>query len=128
MERDVETVAEIYRACARGDLASALMAMADEVEVSQSAELPWGGRYAGRGGFQEFLVKIREQLDSRVVLEQFIDAGEKVVAVGRTLGKARHTQLEFDVPIVHVWTFKEGLVVRFESYIDNATMLAALRG
>jgi ketosteroid isomerase-like protein len=34
----------------------------------------------------------------------------------------------FDVPIVHIWTMREGQVIRFELYIDNATMLAALQG
>ena len=42
------------------------------------------------------------------------------------MGKTRKTQLEFDVPVVHVWTFSEGRIVRFEPYIENGTMLAAL--
>ena len=29
---------------------------------------------------------------------------------------------------MHVWTVREGLVTRFESYIDTAAMLAALSG
>lgn len=36
--------------------------------------------------------------------------------------------LEFDLTIVHIWTFNEGQVTRCEPYIDNATMLAALGG
>ena len=42
--------------------------------------------------------------------------------------EARKTNLEFDLPIVHIWTFNEGQVIRFEPYIENGTMLAALRG
>ena len=37
-------------------------------------------------------------------------------------------KVQFEVPVVHVWTFVEGQITRFEAYIDNATMLAALRG
>jgi len=60
------------------------------------------------------------------MVERLIDAGDRVVAIGRTVGKTKTTQLEFDVPVVHVWTFREGQIVRFEPYIENDTMLAAL--
>ena len=75
---------------------------------------------------KQFLAVLGEHINSRVILERLIDAGDRVVAVGRTVGKACVTQLEFDVPVVHVWTLQEGQVIRFEAYIDNATMLAAL--
>jgi ketosteroid isomerase-like protein len=102
------------------------MLMAKEVEVVQSAELPWGGVYRGRDGVREFLDKLNEHLDSRLEIEGLIDAGEQVVGVGKTVGKACATGLEFDVPVVHVWTVREGQISRFEAYTDNATLLAAL--
>jgi len=102
--------------------------MSEEVEIMQSTELPWGGHYRGHEGVKNFLTKLTEHLDSQVQVERMIDAGDKVAVVGRTVGKARKTKLEFDLPIVHIWTMCEGQVVRFEPYIDNATMLAALQG
>jgi ketosteroid isomerase-like protein len=101
--------------------------MSPEVEIRQSEELPWGGQYKGHVGLQQFAKKLLDHVDSRVIIEQYIDAGDSVVAIGRTVGKARSNQVEFDVPVVHVWKLNEGRVVRFEPYIDNATMLAALR-
>ena len=126
MQRDIEKVEEIYTAFERRDFKSVLMLMAKDVEFLQSAELPWGGSYSGPEGVRRFLTLVAENLDSRIVVERLIDAGDRVVTVGRTVGKARKTQLEFDVPLVHVWTFHDGLVTRFESYIDNPTMLAVL--
>jgi uncharacterized protein len=126
MQRDIEKVEELYSAYQKRDLKSVLLLMAKDVEVMQSPELPWGGLYRGHDGVRQFLSALAERLDSRVLIERLIDAGDKVVAVGRTVGKARATQLEFDVPLVHVWTFHDGLATRFESYIDNATMLAVL--
>lgn len=126
MQRDIEKVEEIYAAHARRDFKSILLLLAKEVEFIQSSELPWGGSYAGHDGVRRLLNTVAEYLDSRVLIERLIDAGDKVVAVGRSVGKAKATHLEFDVPVVHVWTFQEGLVTRLESYIDNATMLAVL--
>ncbi len=126
MQRDIEKVEEIYTAYQRRDFKSVLMLMAKDVEIMQSAELPWGGLYLGQDGVRRFLNLLAEHLDSRILIERLIDAGDRVVTVGRTVGKARKTQLEFDVPLVHVWTFHDGLVTRFEGYIDNPTMLAVL--
>lgn len=128
MERDIEKVEDLYRAFARGNLKAILLAMGKDVEIIQSPELPWGGRYSGHEGARRFLNVLTEHLDSRVVVERLIDAGEHVVAVGRTVGKARATNLEFDVPVVHVWTFTGGQVSRFQSFIDNPTILAVLGG
>jgi ketosteroid isomerase-like protein len=128
MERDVEKIEELYRAQQKRDIRAILMLMSEEVEIMQSTELPWGGHYRGHEGVKNFLTKLTEHLDSQVQVERMIDAGDKVAVVGRTVGKARKTKLEFDLPIVHIWTMCEGQVVRFEPYIDNATMLAALQG
>lgn len=126
VQRDVEKVEEIYRAFAKRDLAAILMLMDQEVEIVQSPELPWGGVHRGHDGVKQFVKRLGEHLDNRLSLEGVIDSGEQVVALGRTAGKVRATGLEFDIPFAHVWTLKGGRVVRFEPYIDNPTMLAAL--
>jgi ketosteroid isomerase-like protein len=126
MERDLEKIGELYRAQQKRDIRSILMLMSPNVEIIQSTELPWGGNYLGHDGVKKFLAALAEHIDSQVQIEHLIDAGEKIAVVGRTIGKARETKLEFDLPIVHIWTFNEGQVIRFEPYIDNAAMLAAL--
>ena len=126
MERDVETIKELYAAFEQRDEKRIVPLFSPEIEIVQSAELPWGGHYLGHTGLAEFLKKLLGHVDSRVVIEKFIDAGEHVVAVGQTIGTTRATKIEFDVPVVHVWTVREGRIVRFQPFIDNATMLAAL--
>lgn len=128
MERDVEKIEELYKAQQNRDIRSILMLMSPDIEIIQSTELPWGGHYTGHDGVKKFLTTIAEHIDSQVQIERMIDAGDKIAVIGRTIGKARKTELEFEVPVVHIWTFVEGQVIRFEPYIDNATMLAALGG
>lgn len=128
MERDLEKIEELYRAQQKRDIRSILMLMSPDIEIIKSTELPWGGNYLGHDGVKKFLTTLSEHIDSQVHVDRLIDAGEKIVVVGRTIGKTRKTNLEFDIPVVHIWAFNEGQVVRFEPYIDNATMLAALGG
>ena len=126
MQRDVELVEQFYAALSKRNVKAMLMLMSKDVEIVQSPELPWGGVYRGHEGAQEYWGKLEEYLDSRVEIECCIDAGDHVVAVGRTTGKGRSSKLEFDIPVVHVWAVQGGQITRFEPYLDNATMLAAL--
>ena len=128
MERDLEKIEELYNAQQKRDVRSILMLMSQDVEIIQSDELPWGGHYTGHEGVKKFLGALTEQIDSQVQVERMIDSGDKIAVVGRTVGKTRKTKLEFDVPIVHIWSMREGQVIRFEPYIENATMLTALGG
>ena len=128
MERDLEKIEELYQAQQKRDIRSILMLMSPDIEIIQSSELPWGGHFTGHDGVKKFLTALAEHIESQVQVERMIDAGDKIAVVGRTIGKTRKTKLEFDIPIVHIWTFNEGQLTRFEPHIDNATMLAALGG
>jgi ketosteroid isomerase-like protein len=97
-----------------------------EIEIYQSYEIPWGGRYKGHDQARQFYDRLKHALDSRVEIERTIDASDHVVTIGRTHGTVRGTGRDFDVPFVHVWTLRSGRVIRFESFIDLPTMLEAL--
>jgi uncharacterized protein len=126
MQRDIEKVEELYDAYRKRDWNAILSVLAKDVEITHSPELPWGGNYRGHTGARQFLAAVTVHLDSRIVIERLIDAGDQVVAIGRAVGKVRATRLEFDVPMVHIWTFRDGQVTAMRSYMDNATMLPAL--
>ncbi len=126
MQRDIEKVEEAYAAWHKRRWADLLLVMAPDIEVRQSPELPWGGHYLGHDGVRKYLEAVAGQVDARIEIERLIDAGEHVVAVGQMKGKTRGTQLEFEVPVVHVWTFSDGQATNLECYTDDATVLAAV--
>jgi len=126
-EQNVTLVRSLYDAFRRRDIEAVVGALDPEVEYVQSDEVPWGGHYRGHAGVVEFFQRLTSTVDSRVEHERFVDAGDHVVAVGHTQGKVLATGKEFDVPAVHVWTLRNGKVVRFEAYIDHPRILAALR-
>ncbi len=123
----IELIQRAYEAFGRGDLPGLFAMMATDVEVSQSPELPWGGVYRGDAEVRQFLGKLTQHIQSRVEVERLIDAGEHVVALGWTRGTVKATGVAFDVPVAHVWQVRDGQLLRFQPYIDNPKMLAALR-
>jgi ketosteroid isomerase-like protein len=119
-------VQTVYAAFQQRDLSALSRLIAPEIEISQSPELPWGGRYQGLGGLTQFFASLVQHIDSNVELDQLIDAGEHVVAVGRTSGTVLKNKAPFDVPVVHVWGIRDGLVVSFQPYIDVPLMKKSL--
>jgi len=124
-----EIATRSYRAFARDDLDAVLADMHPEIEWHQAQGLPHGGLYRGldevrrnvfdpldRDWWQEFVVEP----------EEFLESGAQVVVLGRYRGVAKETGKALDVPFVHVWTFRDGLAVRFRQFLDTAGWVEAL--
>jgi uncharacterized protein len=126
-QEDVAVVRSAYEAFRLGDVQAIFGLLHPEIEVYQSKQVPWGGKYKGHVEVGYFFSKLTETIESTVDPDQFIDDEEgHVVAVGHTRGSVRTTGREFEVPAVHVWTIKEGKAVKFEAYIDAFQMRVAL--
>ena len=123
-----KTIASVYEAFEGGDVQALSVLFDPRVKVRQSPLLPWGGVYQGYLGIMRFVAKLLEQVDSRVAVDEYMEAGEQVIAIGHTRGRVRASGKEFSVRFVHVWSLKDGRVVRYEPYIDTAKMLEALKG
>lgn len=121
-----QVVQEVYAAFGRRDVAAVFGRLSPDVELVQSSELPWGGRYRGLDGAGQFLTKLTSHLESAVTLERLITAGDHVVAIGWTEGRVKSTGTPFRVPIAHVWQVSDGRVGRVQFFIDHAPMRAAL--
>lgn len=123
---NVQLVRGIYESLKKRDVPKVLGLFMADIEITQSEEVPWGGRYRGHEGAMQFFANLAQAVTSTVTLQQCIDAGERVVAVGRTEGTVNATGKPFDVPIAHVWVVRDGKVTGVWFCIDNPTMRAAL--
>ena len=125
-QSNVEAIQQLYVAFLKRELMTILKLVDTGIEVKQTELLPWGGHYKGLTGLQEFFSKLLAKVDSKVEFEHWIDAGDAVVAVGRSHGTVTATGKEFDVAVTHVWRLKNGKAVSFEAYVDTPAMLLAL--
>jgi ketosteroid isomerase-like protein len=126
-QENVELVKVLYGAFGRRDLAAIFSRVSPEIRVEQSGELPWGGVYRGHEGLRSFLTNLMTHLDNAALpIERYLDAGDHVVAIGRTQGTVRANGKAFDVPLVHVWTVEGGVATGFRPFVDHPTMVAAM--
>lgn len=126
--RNVTLVRQLYALFARRDLPAIVALFDPEATLRQSTDLPWGGTFRGHDGLRRLFEQFTGAVSGTVTIEQYIDAGDSVVAIGATRGTVLGNGRGFDVPLVHVWTIRNGLVVLFESYVENAAFLVALAG
>jgi ketosteroid isomerase-like protein len=60
-----------------------------------------------------------------IELEQIVGGGDRLVSIHRARSKARHTGIEFDMALVYLWTFRDGKVTHFTSFLDPEQALEA---
>jgi ketosteroid isomerase-like protein len=125
-EANINLVKSLYEAFGRRDQAAVVALVDPMIVIRQSDLLPWGGSYQGLGGLQNFFTKLLTNVDSELDRNQYIDAGDDVVMVGRTRGKTKAKGTPFDVAAIHVWTVRNGKIVGFHPYIDTPAMLKVL--
>lgn len=81
-------------------------------------------------GFQDvlerFLTSFYQALDVRFIAEEFISAGDQVVALGRIEGQTRKAAVPLNVPFAHVWTVRDGYLQRLRAFTDTAVIAHAL--
>jgi hypothetical protein len=129
MNPDIDLLRGAYAAFARRDLPALLDAFHPEIEWVEPAGL---GPFAGtRVGYIDTLGEVLTRLpenasEFRADAEEFLDAGDRIVVLGHHRGVNAAMGQAFEVPFAHVWTMKDGLAIRFRSYVDTALLRAAL--
>lgn len=122
----LEIVKQAYIYLNKKDIVNYFSLMSPNVEFYQTEELPWGGHYRGFDESKVFFSKFSPLIDSEVEISHYIQAGDRIVAIGKTSGVAKQTGKKFSSNLAHVWTVKEEKIVRLEVYIDTDTIKAAL--
>ena len=103
--------------------------MDDAIEWQQAQGLPHGGTYRG---LAQVRTNVFDPLDRdwwsafSAVPEEFLDAGDEVVVLGRYRGIAKETGKSLDVPFVHIWALRDGKAWRFRQFLDTAGWIEAL--
>ena len=125
-EANVALVKSLYEAVGRQDRAAIFAVVDPGILIRQTELLPWGGQYQGIEGLQAFFGKLFANVESQLATEQFLDAGNDVVMIGRTSGRTKANGMHFDITAIHVWAVREGKIVGFYPYIDTPEMLKVL--
>ena len=127
-EQNEKRVRAFYEATVPGHREALRGIQAPRVIYDLPAGMPIGcGHFEGlQDVLDRFLSSFYGSLDVRFVADEFIAAGENVVALGRIKGKTRKVAVPVDVPFAHVWTVREGYLQRLRAFTDTALLAHAL--
>ena len=83
--------------------------------------------YRGEAGVRQFFSALEHNWEGFWFrYDEFLDAGDEVLAIGRFGGRARGSGVQLDATVVHIWTLEDGMGVRLRAYLDKEEALKAV--
>ena len=126
---NVDVIKGIYDAFAKGDVPGVLERMSPDIVWHEAENFPYADRNPYRGpeavATGVFARCVGEWDGFGVAMDDLIDGGDRVVALGRYMGAFKGTGRRMNPQAVHVWTLKDGKAVAFQQYIDTLDVARA---
>ena len=123
---NVEVVRRIHEAWNAGESPQALGLLAADIEWVNPPEAVETGIRQGADAFDAATRSVGESFsDVTLVIDEFIDAGDRVVALGAMHARGRASGIDSMRPQGYVWTLRDGQAVRFQWFSDHDRARAA---
>lgn len=124
-----QIIADHYAAASQGDLPGMLAALADDVRWTEAEGTSYAGTYVGPDAVVEnvFGPIQGEWDDFTVTMDELIDGGDTIVAIGHYSGTFKATGRSFQARVAHVWRLKSDKVSAFEQFVDSEMINRAIR-
>jgi ketosteroid isomerase-like protein len=120
---NVTAIRAIYDAFGAGDIPAAIAGMSPQIEWNEADDFPYADRnpYIGPQAILEGVFgRIAADWDGfGAHVEELLDAGDTVVALGRYSGAYKATGKSQNTQFVHVWRLEDGKAVRFQQYANT---------
>jgi ketosteroid isomerase-like protein len=126
-ETDLERLKALYEEWRRGDFKG----NAELFHREMTAEGFGIGETIQSKSFAEWIGQMRDWLSAwerplTIEAEDFIQAGDRILVLINWTGRGKGSGAEIEGRGAHLWTFRDGLVVRHETYRDRDEARAAL--
>ena len=122
---NVDLVKGIYAAFGVGDVPKVLGSMHPQLQWTQTAGYKVGGGVyrSPQAVLENVFAKIQAEFESfSIDVGRIIDAGNVVVMEGHYVGKGKATGKSARAAVAHVLEISDGKIVRFDQYVDSATI------
>jgi len=123
-QENVNLIRGMYDSFAAGDVPAVVAKMDPEIVWNEAENFPYadGNPYIGPDAVVE---GVFARLGSEweywdLTIEEILDAGDRVIAVGRYSAKNKTTGTVIDAQFAHFWTVQAGKAKRFQQYADTA--------
>lgn len=126
-QEPLEIVRRGYEAFSRGDPEGMVADFAPTFEYVTTGTVP-GAQHVYRGpeGWLEFLAWMRNDFDgARAEVHDLIEAGDQVLASVTLRGRGKQSGAEVSWDVWHLWTARDGKVVRGQGFTTRNEALEA---
>lgn len=127
-----EIIVSVYAAFARADGPTVLSAFDPAIVWTEAEGFPYADRnpYVGPMAVAEgvFFRLAFEWDNFQAVPSEYLDAGDRIIALGRYTGTYKATKIEIDAQFAHIWTLRDGKIAAFQQYTDTAQAARAVSG
>jgi uncharacterized protein len=123
---NVSVVRRLYQA--RGNPEMVSQVLAGDVRWEVVDGFPYSGVYKGLDSvLRDFFGRLFTAFDEFVADgSEFFESGEHVIALGNYSGRARKTGKTFTARFAHVWTLRDGVILRLQQCADTVQLERAL--
>jgi ketosteroid isomerase-like protein len=102
----------------------------DKVEwIGQESDyIPFAGSFHGKDQVAKFFSKVDQSQEMlKFEPQTFIAEGDKVAVTGLSRSTVKATGQTYETPWVHIFTIRNGKIVRFENHFNTAAAETAYR-
>ncbi len=129
-KKNLDIVKNFFDAVPKGDMTVARGVLGDNIEWIEP-DVP-GLWFAGiHRGAEAALREVVEPTfkyvdDFSIMVDEYLDAGDEIIVLGRFLGRGKETGKNFAIPACFVCRVKNGKIVRFKAYHNTALWLEVI--
>jgi ketosteroid isomerase-like protein len=127
----IKTIAQLYEAFGRGDVATILGAVTDDVDwatETASAAAPWYGVRHGKDAVADFFTAFGSAMEIEDFTPVSFAANDTdVLTVVRCRARSRSTGKPIAMDLHHLFKFRDGKIAYYRGTEDTAQVEAALR-
>jgi ketosteroid isomerase-like protein len=118
MMKNKEVVFELYRCFRQQDVERFRQLCSPSIIWQQNHGFPGEGTHQGPTAVMNKVYKAFnfEWKRWNFIIERILDAGDDIVVLGYFTGTNRDTQKRFKLAASHVYSFKDGKVIKFQQY------------
>lgn len=126
-QENVENARRAYEAFNRGDLEGMVADLAPDFEYVTTGGIPGvDAVYLGPVGLTDFVGWMRDEFEEpRIEVHELTDAGDGVLAEVTLRGRGKQSGVETSWNIWHLWSTREGKVVRGQAFRSRHDALEA---
>ena len=127
MQSNIDIIRQWYKSYSCGEIAEAKPLFADNLRWQIAAGFPCGDESPFEGKeriFGYYFPRLGNTLeryfeDWQLLSDELLECGNKIVSIGRYVGRSKGSSESFTAPFVHIWELHNGQIARLTQYTDT---------